>query len=243
MKKIVIVLPCYNEAEDLKRKMEVLVDALKEYKDYNFEYVISDDCSSDKTYEIAKTITYAHATTYKPHYGKGWAVKNGIKYALDNLDFDYIIFMDIDLSTELNALPPMVEALKEYPFVAGSRYNKDSKILVKQPFKRRLISKCSRIIIKTLFNFKVKDTQCGFKGMNKDVAKLLVETSRVEQFAFDVEYFYILKLNKIPYTSIPVRWNDDRGSTVRVVSSSVRFFKDLFMIKRNKKYYVNKVQK
>ena len=176
--------------------------------------------------------------SYENNHGKGYAVRSGFKYALDNLNPDYLFFMDIDLSTDLSAVPLAIKALEDCPFVIGSRYDKGSNIAIKQPLKRRFISKCSRIIIKTMFHFKVKETQCGFKAVNKDVAKILVDKGIIDRFAFDVEYLYIAKLNNITYKSIPVTWRDDRGSTVGIVKSSNSFFKDLFVIKKHKKHYI-----
>ena len=241
MKKVAIVLPCYNEAAELKDKVSFLKNYLEEnVKEYNFTYIIADDCSSDDTKAVAESIPGVHCCSYPEHHGKGAAVKNGIQYALKNIDFDYLIFMDIDLSTELSATAPLLKELENCPFVLGSRYDKESKILIKQPLSRRMVSKFSRIIIKMMFHLHVKDSQCGFKGMNKETAKFITDRAIVEQFAFDVEYLYILKLNKIPYKSVPVRWNDDRDSRVKVISSSVKFFKDLFKLKRKKKLYVAK---
>ena len=241
MKKVVIVLPCYNEAKELKEKIDFLKNFLQQLAgQYVFSYIVADDCSEDDTKKVAESIPGIHSVTYPDHLGKGAAVKNGIKYALEKLDFDYLLFMDIDLSTELTAVEPALKELEEYPFVLGSRYDKESKILIKQPLSRRMVSKFSRIIIKMMFHLKVKDSQCGFKGMNKETAQFIVDRARVDKFAFDVEYLYILKLNGIKYKSIPVRWNDDRDSRVKVISSSLNFFKDLFKLKRKKKYYVAK---
>lgn len=238
MKKIAIILPCYNEAESMSEKLTTLNSVLSSFPEFHFDVLIVDDGSKDATKDEAEKTGLVKVLSYTPNHGKGYAVRAGLEYSLEHFESDYYIFMDVDMSTDLSAVPTMIQALEECPFVIGSRYDKDSKIVIKQPFKRRFISKCSRIIIKTMFNFKVKDTQCGFKGMNKEVASLLVEKGRIERFAFDVEYLYILKLNKIPYCSIPVIWSNDRGSTVKVVSSSSRFFKDLFKIKKHKKDYV-----
>lgn len=238
MKKVSIILPCYNEADSLIDKAEFLKKALDQYNDYSFSYVIIDDGSKDNTKELSESLDFVKTVSYNPNRGKGYAVKAGLQYALDNLNPDYLFFMDIDLSTDLSAVPAAIKELETCPLVIGSRYDKGSNIVIKQPFKRRFISKCSRIIIKSMFHFKVKETQCGFKAMNKDMAKLFVEKSIIERFAFDVEYLYIAKLNNIPYKSIPVIWRDDRGSTVGIVKSSNRFFKDLFVIKKNKKNYI-----
>lgn len=238
MKNVSIILPCYNEAESLLEKLDFLKKTLDQYKDYSFSYVVVDDGSKDNTKELSESVPFVKTISYLPNQGKGHAVRTGLKYALDNLNPDCLFFMDIDLSTDLSAVPTAIKELDNCPLVIGSRYDKGSNIVIKQPLKRRFISKCSRIIIKSMFHFKVKETQCGFKAMNKEVAKLFVEKGIIERFAFDVEYLYIAKLNNIPYKSIPVTWRDDRGSTVGIVKSSNRFFKDLFVIKKHKKEYI-----
>ena len=238
MKNVSIVLPCYNEEESLLEKLAFLKKTLDANNDYSFSYILVDDGSKDKTKDLSESVSYVHTISYLPNHGKGYAVRTGLKYALDNLNPDCLFFMDIDLSTDLSAVPTAIKELDNCPFVIGSRYDKGSNIAIKQPLKRRFISKCSRIIIKSMFHFKLKETQCGFKAMSKDIAKLFVEKSIIDRFAFDVEYLYIAKLNNIPYKSIPVIWRDDRGSTVGIVNSSNRFFKDLFVIKKNKKNYI-----
>ncbi len=240
MKKVSIVVPCYNEAQDIAKKSEVVKDYLKNNKDYHFDVVLVNDGSKDNTEEVIKSIEGVHAVSYHPNGGKGHAVREGLRYSVDTLDSDYILFMDADLSTDLSAVEKCLSLLEEgNDFVLGSRHDKESDIRIKQPFKRRFISKCSRIIIKSMFHFKkIKDTQCGFKGMKKEVAKILVDKSKMDGFSFDVEYLYIVKLRQFSYISFPVIWSDDRGSTVSPLRSSVRFFKDLFKIKRNKKHYL-----
>ena len=75
--------------------------------------------------------------------------------------------------------------------------------------------------------------------MNKEMARLLIEKQQIDDFAFDVEYLYIAKLNKKRIKEIPVVWENDRSSTVSPFKSSVKFFKDLKIIKKNKEnYYV-----
>jgi dolichyl-phosphate beta-glucosyltransferase len=88
-----------------------------------------------------------------------------------------------------------------------------------------------------MFHLKLKDTQCGFKAFNRKAAEILVNKSKIDRFAFDVEYLYIAKLNKLKYSSIPVVWRDEAGSSVKVANASVIFLKDLFVIKKNKKHY------
>ena len=241
MLKVGLVIPCYNEEKCIESTVDKVKDYLKDKKDYEFYIVPVNDGSKDNTEEVLKSIKDINYVSYKENGGKGKAIREGMRYCADELNCDYVIFMDADLSTDLVAVErclAMLDCGEE--FVIGSRYDKESNIKIKQPFKRRFISKCSRIIIASMFHFKLKDTQCGFKGMKKDIAKLLVEKSLMDKFSFDVEYLYIAKLNGKTYKSLPVIWSDDRDSRVSPLKSSIRFFKDLFKIKRHKKDYLVK---
>ena len=239
-KKVSLVIPCYCEEEDIEKNVNKVKDYLKTPVDgFDFDIVVVNDGSKDNTKEVIEHIEGIYPVSYEPNQGKGNAVREGLRYSIEKLNCDYVIFMDADMSTDLSAINKCLDILESgVEVVIGSRHDKDSDIRIKQPFKRRFVSKCSRIIIGSMFHFKVKDTQCGFKGMNKEAARVMVDKSKMNGFSFDVEYLYIAKLNKISYKSFPVIWSDDRGSTVKVFKSSVRFFKDLFKIKRNKKLYL-----
>lgn len=242
MKNVALIIPCYNESEDISRKLEILKQYLNDNPiDYSFDIVLVNDGSKDNTEEVINSLKEArvHALSYTPNKGKGNAVKTGLKYALNELKSDYMIFMDADLSTDLKAIKPCLDILEEGIDIAlASRHDKESNIAIKQPFKRRFISKCSRIIISSMFHFKVKDTQCGFKGLNRDIVEIIINKTKMERFSFDVEYLYIAKLLGYSINEIPVTWRDDRGSTVSPIKSSIRFFKDLRIIKKHKKDYL-----
>ena len=234
METVAIILPSYNEASEIKQRVETLLDYLKGINNYSFTVAVVNDGSKDNTSEIVNSMEGVHLVEYTPNHGKGYAVRKGLEAYLDH---DYIVFMDVDLSTDLSALEPLLENLNDNDIVIGSRYDKGSKIVIKQPFIRRLVSRISHVIIKMMFHFGVKDTQCGFKGYKSEVAKLIVEKSKMDGFSFDVEHLYIAKLRGYKYKSLPVIWKDDRDSKVKALSSSIKFFKDLFKIKRNKKWY------
>ena len=145
--------------------------------------------------------------------------------------------MDADLSTDLEAIARFLEIAPSYDMVIGSRHSKDSVIKKKQPALRVFIGWCCRLLVNMKFHFHFKDTQCGFKAMKTDIAKKIVAKQVVNNFAFDVEYIYIAKLNNLSIHEMGVIWSDDRGSTVSPLKSSIKFFKDLSFIKKHKKTY------
>ena len=231
--KLSIVVPCYNESKDIAKNSEIIKNYLESIKQ-DYELILVNDGSKDNTKEVIEAIPGVKALSYEPNRGKGGAVK----YGIENATGDYALFMDADLSTDLEAIDKFIKLAPNYDMVIGSRHAKDSVIKKKQPALRVFIGWCCRKLVNMKFHFKYKDTQCGFKAMRTDIAKKIVSKQVVNNFAFDVEYLYIAKLNNLSIYEMGVIWADDRGSTVSPLKSSIKFFKDLSFIKKHKKTYL-----
>ena len=231
--KLSIVVPCYNESKDIAKNSEIIKSYLENLKQ-DYELILVNDGSKDNTKEVIEAIPGVKALSYEPNRGKGGAVK----YGIENATGDYVLFMDADLSTNLEAIERFIKLAPNYDMVIGSRHAKDSVIKKKQPALRVFIGWCCRRLVNMKFHFKFKDTQCGFKAMRTDIAKKIVAKQVVNNFAFDVEYLYIAKLNNLSIYEMGVIWADDRGSTVSPLKSSIKFFKDLSFIKKHKKTYL-----
>ena len=231
--KLSIVVPCYNESKDIAKNSEIIKNYLESIKQ-DYELILVNDGSKDNTKEVIEAIPGVKALSYEPNRGKGGAVK----YGIENATGDYVLFMDADLSTDLEAIDKFLKLAPNYDMVIGSRHAKDSVIKKKQPALRVFIGWCCRRLVNMKFHFKFKDTQCGFKAMRTDIAKKIVAKQVVNNFAFDVEYLYIAKLNNLSIYEMGVIWADDRGSTVSPLKSSIKFFKDLSFIKKHKKTYL-----
>lgn len=231
--KLSVIIPCYNEAKDIAKKAEIVKEKLATLS-IDSELILVNDGSKDDTKEVISTIDGVMASGYDVNKGKGGAIQKGILDATG----DYILFMDADLSTDLEAIDRLLPMLNQYDMVIGSRHHKESEIPVKQPFIRRFIGWGCRTLVRWKFHIHYTDTQCGFKAIRRDIAKLMAERQIIMGFAFDVEYLYMAKLNNWTVQELPVTWRDDRGSTVSPVKSSIKFFKDMRKIKKNKKNYI-----
>ena len=232
--KLSVIIPCYNEAEDLKEKAEIVKAKLASLN-IESELILVNDGSKDNTKEVIESIDGVVKAGYDINRGKGGAIKEGISKATG----DYVLFMDADLSTDLSAIDTLLPLLGKETFIIGSRHHKESKIPIKQPAKRRFIGWCCRKLVNSKFGMNYKDTQCGFKCIEITLAKKLIEKQIINDFAFDVEYLYYAKLNNIKAYEIPVIWKDDRGSTVSPFRSSKKFLKDMKKIKKNKTNYLS----
>lgn len=229
-----IVIPCFNEAKSIKDNILNRVVPYLKYHQHDYEIIAVNDGSKDQTLDELNSIEGIKVVSYETNKGKGYAVKQGIL----NASKDYILFMDADLSTDLSAIEYVDKYHKDYDFIMGSRHHKKSNIVKKQPLLRIFIGFCCRKLVNLKFHFHFTDTQCGFKAMNKETANLLANKQLVDNFAFDVEYLYIAKLHNKKIKEIPVKWENDRSSTVSPIKSSIKFFRDLRVIKKHKKDYL-----
>lgn len=236
IKKLSIIVPCYNEGKKIRRNLEEIVLPFLESRHINFEVILVNDGSKDNTKEVFSSLVLNNVRPlgYDKNRGKGGAVKFGIEQASG----DYVLFMDADLSTDLKALDLIYQDKDNADMYIGSRHLKESVLAKKQGLVRRFIGRSCRIIVNSSFKFKFKDTQCGFKVIRADYAKEMAKRQIINGFAFDVEYLYMARLNHLKIKEIPVIWENDDDSKVSAFKSSVRFFKDIRIIKKNKANYL-----
>ncbi len=236
---ISIIIPCYNEGIKLINNIKKVNEYMNKL-DIDYEIIVVNDGSTDDTYSILmKNISSFKNTqveSYSVNKGKGYAVKTGFNLAKG----DIIIFMDADLSTDLKAINDSLTILNNSNFdiVIGNRNNLNSEVNNKSFF-RKFLSNCCRLLTKIIIGIDFEDTQCGFKVFKKDVANKLYKKQKIDRFAFDIEYLYIAKLYNYKITEFPVVWNNDKDSKVRIVRDTIKFFKDILIIRKNKKYYIS----
>jgi dolichyl-phosphate beta-glucosyltransferase len=236
IKKLSIIVPCYNEGKKIRRNLEDKVLPFLHERRINFEIILVNDGSKDNTKELFNVLVLENVRPlgYDQNRGKGGAVKYGIEQATG----DYILFMDADLSTDLKALDLIYADQDNADMYIGSRHLKESVLAKKQGLMRRFVGRSCRIIVNTTFKFSFKDTQCGFKLIRADYAKEMADRQIINGFAFDVEYLYMARLNNLKIKEIPVIWENDEDSKVSTFKSSIRFFKDVRIIKKNKSNYL-----
>ena len=238
-----ILIPEKNQTEKLLSHL--LDGGLAFFDSLGIEYeilVISDGSSEEDVKALHEGLKgFPKNVRALPHIdqkGKWIAIKRGYLEAQG----EHILFFDADFATDLEILKDMMGEWDKYPCQFASRYMKGSIRPVKQPLIRRITSWGARTINKAKFSLKgVKDTQCGFKILSKDIAELFVSKSIIDKFAGDVELIYFLKLNGIPYKEYPAVWTDDPDSSVgSPMKAAKEFYKDLKRIKKNKANYILK---
>lgn len=235
-----VIVPCYNEALTLSRTLHALCAALIKLP-VETELILVDDGSTDKTKETAERILREYdfpSRIYRneKNKGKGAAVAIGVKIA----EGDYVLFLDADLSTSLEALQTLMNILLENgdPIIIGSRMLPTSQVIQTQNIFRRLSGNLYRKIGIIFLGLHVSDVGCGFKCFEKNVAQELFSKLTVFRWSFDAEILFLAKKFKIPVREIPVVWKNDADSRLSLWRDGFRVFGDLWKIQKNNFYGV-----
>ncbi len=210
-----ILLPVYNEEHILEESVKALREYLKEnVSDFDWVITIGDNASTDNTLAVAKSLSekFDDVRVFNlDKKGRGRMVK----YAWEKSDADVLSYMDIDLSTGLDAFPPMVRAIIEgYDIAIGSRQYKNSK--VKRSFKRELISRGYIMVLKLFLGFPYTDAQCGFKAVSKKIVKEFFPHIIDDEWFFDTELLQLGYKEGLKVKELPVTWIEDTDSRVKI---------------------------
>lgn len=215
-----VIIPAYNEERRLPKTLEE-IDKYLSRQSYDYEILVVNDGSKDRTVEIAKNlapkIKNLTVTGYEQNRGKGFAVRFGMLEAKG----DYRLFTDADNSTSIDQIEKMwPEFEKGFDIVIGSRDVKGAVLNPPQPWIRQIILgegfKLYRKIIIDLWG--IEDTQCGFKCFKKSAAENIFPKCKIDRFAFDPEILIIGKSSGEKIKEIPVYWKNDLESKVKLKS-------------------------
>jgi glycosyltransferase involved in cell wall biosynthesis len=219
-KEISILLPAYNEAWRISNCIQT-VESFVRHHWSSYEIIISEDGSTDATESIVMTMSRENPNLVflhsKSRLGKGKAIKR----ALDVAKGDVVVFMDVDLATDLRCLPHIVNLVKASRGLAiGSRYANGSR--VKRPISRTMFSLGYNIFVRALFFDGIHDHQCGFKAMSQEFAKASKQMISSDGWFFDTELILSCKRRGFPLHEIGVEWTETR----KVTESSIKLFRD-----------------
>jgi len=229
MTTVAVVIPVYNEEKALARSIAMLRDFLSHNLDRDRRIVIADNASTDKTWEIAQSLSHEFDDVRALHLdlkGRGRALRK----AWLQSDADIVSYMDVDLSTGLEAFPKLIAAIEAGSDVAiGSRLMRGSK--VQRCFKREMTSQCYNLLIRAMFFPGFRDAQCGFKAVSSEAARQLVPLIENNEWFFDTELLILAAKNGYRIAEIPVRWVEDPGTTVDIGKTVIEDIKGLMRLR------------
>jgi putative flippase GtrA len=215
-----IVVPVYNEEAALHRSIRRLHDFLSASFPFTWRIVIADNASTDATPAIARALGrelrgVSHLRLDEK--GRGRA----LRAAWSASQAEVVAYMDVDLSTDLRALLPLVAPLLSgHSDVAiGTRLASGARV-VRGP-KRELISRSYNVILRTALRARFSDAQCGFKAVRRAALPGLLSEVRDNAWFFDTELLVLAQRRGLRIHEVPVDWVDDPDSRVAIVRTAV----------------------
>jgi glycosyltransferase involved in cell wall biosynthesis len=215
-----IVVPVFNEQEALWRSIRRLHDFLAREFPFSWRIVIADNASTDATRVVARALAReldgVQVLTLE-RKGRGRALHS----AWLRSDARVVCYMDVDLSTDLRALLPLVAPLLSgHSDVAiGTRLAHGARV-ARGP-KRELISRAYNGLLRTVLRARFSDAQCGFKALRTDAARALLPSVRDGGWFFDTELLVLAQRRGMRIHEVPVDWVDDPDSRVQIVRTAI----------------------
>ncbi|WP_255450394.1 bifunctional glycosyltransferase family 2/GtrA family protein [Skermania sp. ID1734] len=213
-----IAVPVYNEEADLERCVRRLHDFLAVHVPYTARITIADNASRDDTLAIARRLASeldGIRVIHLDQKGRGRA----LRAAWSTSDAQIVAYLDVDLSTDLNALMPLVAPLiSGHSDVAiGSRLTRDSRVV--RGRKREVISRGYNLILHASLRTRFSDAQCGFKAVRAEVARELLPLVQDGEWFFDTELLVLAERIGLRIHEVPVDWVDDPDSRVDILDT------------------------
>jgi glycosyltransferase involved in cell wall biosynthesis len=226
-----ITLPVYNEEERLPRGLPRLAKFLTAHAAWDWEIVIANNGSTDRTQAVAEQLSREHAgvrVLNLPAKGRGGA----LKAAWQNSAAEVLSYMDVDLSTGLEALPTLVAAVAEqgYDLATGSRLLPGSR--TRRNWRREVTSRCYIRLAQAVLGTRLSDTQCGFKAIARQAARELLPQVEDTAWFFDTELLVLAERQGWRIREVPVCWEEDADSRVQVWRTAVADLRGLLRLRR-----------
>ncbi|MDX3003766.1 bifunctional glycosyltransferase family 2/GtrA family protein [Kribbella solani] len=216
--RVEIVVPVKNEENDLGPNIRRLREFLDTAFPFSAEVCIADNGSTDATYEIGALLAAelpGVRVVRLEQSGRGRALKQ--VWSASNAEV--LAYMDVDLSTNLNALLPLVAPLLagHSDVAIGTRLAKSSRV-VRRP-KREFISRSYNLLLRATLSAHFSDAQCGFKAIRAEVARELLPLVEDTSWFFDTELLVLAEKAGLRIHEVPVDWIDDLDSRVAIAKT------------------------
>ncbi|PJI93891.1 bifunctional glycosyltransferase family 2/GtrA family protein [Luteimicrobium subarcticum] len=227
-----LVIPVYNEGHTLEASVRRVHAYVTTQLPFRTRITVADNASTDDTLAVARRLEQELPGVRVVHLdakGRGRALHE----AWWSSDASVLAYMDVDLSTDLAALLPLVAPLLSgHSEVAiGSRLQRGSR--VERGPKRELISRCYNLILRGTLAAKFSDAQCGFKAIRADAAHQLLPLVEDTGWFFDTELLVLAERAGLRIHEVPVDWVDDPDSRVDIVATATADLKGVWRLLRD----------
>jgi glycosyltransferase involved in cell wall biosynthesis len=229
--RILVAIPVFNEENKLPESIARLHGHVEGHAGHDYEIVIANNGSTDRTAEVAASLAERYSGVRVCHFamkGRGSVLRE----VWGRSAADILTYMDVDLSTDLEAMPKLIESLacRDFDIVAGTRLHRDS--LTKRSLRRELISRCYNYLVRISFSTRLSDLQCGFKGITKEAAMRLLPFVEDHGFFFDTEMLLIAEKCGYSILNLPVTWVENADSRVKILRTAWADIEGLLRLRR-----------
>lgn len=224
-----ITVPVLNEEQSILSSLKTLAAYLDTECPYDWGIIVADNGSTDRTFELAGCLAAKdpRVTVVRlEERGRGRA----LKHAWLTSTADVVAYMDVDLSTGLDSLRPLVDPILERrcEVSIGSRLISGAQI--SRTMKREVISRSYNLIARSFLHYQVADAQCGFKAIRTSLARELIPKIVDNGWFFDTELLALAHRAGMRINEVPVRWVEDCDSRVRIVKTATDDLKGIWRL-------------
>ncbi|NUS35206.1 MAG: bifunctional glycosyltransferase family 2/GtrA family protein [Pseudarthrobacter sp.] len=230
-----VTIPVYNEERDLEECLRRLHGHLHESFPHSFRITVADNASTDGTLKIAERLAREFpelAVVHLAEKGRG----NALRKVWLASPSPVLAYMDVDLSTDLAALAPLLAPLisGHSDLAIGTRLTRNSRV-VRGP-KREFISRGYNLMLHSLMGARFSDAQCGFKAIRGDVAQRILPYTVDNAWFFDTELLVLAERCGLRVHEVPVDWIDDPDSSVDLVRTALADVRGMARLTRDLLY-------
>ena len=226
-----VIIPVHNEEKRIRPCLTRVQDYL-ELNNADYEIIVAEDGSSDRTVEIAQEYARFNnkirINSSKERLGKGGSILKAIM----NATKDNLMYIDVDMASDISEIERMLLFIDAYDIVVGSRLIRENLGRIKRPLSRKLFSNCYSLVCKALFNASINDFQCGIKLMKRNPTLILdvIPEIKTNNFAFDTDLLVKSLRHGLKIKEVAVQWEHKEGSKINVPKQIWFMGKDLLTI-------------
>jgi len=224
--KVVIIIPTYNEASVIQETIQAVFRETSSISEMEIHVLVFDSASTDNTAAIVShlmhTFQQLHLQTERIKSGLGSAYMQAMRYAFEVLSADIIVEFDADMSHQPKYIAPMLENMKAWDVVVGSRYIAGGQIPDDWGWHRKLLSKAGNFVARLILTRRYKDFTSGFRATRRQVLKpVLPEIFLSNHYAYKLHLLWLLHKNQAKILEYPISFIDRKKGVSKLPTNTI----------------------
>jgi dolichyl-phosphate beta-glucosyltransferase len=226
-----VVIPAYNEGNRLGATLEKVLSYIAQHA-RDAEVIVVNDGSRDNTADLVRSVAEKNPSVRlvenPGNRGKGYSVRNGMLSARGQV----ILFSDADLSSPIEEVPKLLQALADGADIAiGSRWLRSDLQTQRQPLHRQVFGRIFNLLLRITLGLRFQDTQCGFKAFRRRAAQTIFPLQKIERWGFDPEILFLARKFGFNVTEVPVAWGHSGDTRINPLVDGTRMFLEMLRVR------------